>query len=387
MHSTTTPLDPRVREKMIPLLSDDPRSAGGLPHDPRRARAHLDEARRRVAALCGAPSDEAVIFTSGGTESCNMALKGLALAELSRGGARRRCLAAATEHTAVLYPLRTLNRLGFEFIEVPVDRHGVMNLEALESLLGTPTLVVTAAAVNAETGTRQPLDDIVRIAHAAGSIVHTDACVAAACGPVDVVSMGVDLASFSAHKIGGPRGCGALYARDGVRLLPLIEGGTAEGGRRGGTENIAGIGGFGLAAEILRAESPCSTSGVDSLAARLEASIMSVPGVRLNGHPVARARRMINVSVDGVDGEALMTALALRGIAVSSGSSCYQETGKPSHVLLAMGLEDAARGSVLFSLGRGTTVQDIDSVVSCFGPIVATLRALSPDGVPLTRPG
>jgi len=372
MNSTTTPLDPRVREAMVPLL-DAPADGPGA----RETKRIADAARAGVAMLCGADPEE-IVLTSGGTESCNLALKGPALWSVSRGETRRRVLALATEHTSVLYPLRTLGRLGCDAREIPVDRDGTVDLDALEDLLGTPTSIVSIAPVNAETGTLQPVDRVVSMARERGALVHVDACLSAAYAPIDVGAMDVDLASFSAHKIGGPKGAGALFVREGVRLLPLIEGGVEEGGRRGGAAAAMSISGLGGAARIHAEQGAQDRARYARLSARLEAGLRGVAGVLFNGG-ARRAAGLVNVSVPGVDGEALITKLSLRGIAVSTGSSCFQETGKPSHVLLAMGMEpERARGSVLFALGRATRDEEIDRVIEVFGEVVASLRALGP---------
>ena len=375
MNSTTTRLDPRVRAAMMPLLASE--EQGGVAQG--ATRSALDAARAEVGRFCGADPAQ-IVFTSGGTEACNVALKGPALWALSRNDERRRILALSTEHTAVLYPMRTLGRLGFDAREIPVDRQGVVDLAALEDLLKVPTLLVAMAPANAETGTFQPLDGVVALAHRRGALVHADACLTAAYGGIDVGALGVDMASFSAHKIGGPKGAGAFWARDGVRLLPLLEGGVNEGGRRGGAENVAGIAGFAAAARIWKDEGSQIWQRLEALGSRLESALLRTQGVECNGGAARRLPGMVNVSVPGLDGEALITKLALRGVAVSSGSSCFQETGKPSHVLLAMGLDALrARGSVLFSLGRDTTDADVDRVIEVFPQVVASLKALGPD--------
>lgn len=377
MHSTTAPLDPRVRDAMIPLLEEDPRRPEGLLASGRRPRRIIEEAREAVARMCGGRADE-ILFTSSGTEACNLALKGVALARAARGGPGGRIIVAATEHTAVLYPARTLGKLGFEIVEVPVDREGLVDRDALDRALGDAALLVSVAAATAEIGTLQPVGEIAALAHRRGALLHADACLAAAALPLDVKGLDVDLVSLSAHKLGGPRGVGALWARDGVRLLPLIEGGVAEGGRRGGAEFVAGIAGFGVAAELHAREVSREGERLARLAARLAEHLGRVPGVCLNGPPSGRLPGMVNLSVEGVDGEALLLKLASRGIAASSGSSCFDETGKPSHVLLAMGIPpDRARGSVLFSMGRSTNEEEIDRVITVFPAAVESLRSIS----------
>ncbi|HEY3175083.1 MAG TPA: cysteine desulfurase family protein [Candidatus Polarisedimenticolia bacterium] len=377
MHSTTVPLDPRVREAMLPLLEEDPRRPEGLLASGRRPRGIIEQAREAVARLCGGRAEE-IVFTSSGTEACNLALKGVALARAVQAGPGGRILVAATEHTAVLHPARTLGKLGFEIVVIPVDHEGLIDLDALEEALADGALIVSAALATAETGTTQPIAAIAALAHERGALLHTDACLAAAGLPLDVTAIDVDLASLSAHKLGGPRGAGALWIRDGVRLLPLIEGGVAEGGRRGGAEHVAGIAGFGAAAEFQVRELPVEAGRLGPLAARLAGRLARVSGVRLNGHPIKRLPGMVNISVDGVDGEALLLKLAARGIAASSGSPCFDEAGLPSHVLTAMGIpSDGARGSVLFSLGRLTNDEEIDRVIETFPEVVESLRSIA----------
>ena len=383
MHSTTAPLDPRVRERMLPLLDEDPRKPAGLLSDGRMPARILEESRGHVAALVGARPEE-IVFTSGGTEACNLALKGIALARIERvskagkGGPAARILVAGTEHTAVLYPARTLARLGFEVRELPVDRWGVVALDALTDMLGASACLVSVALATAETGTLQPVEEIARIVHERGALLHTDACLAAGSMSVDVKTLGVDLASLSAHKMAGPRGVGALYVRDGLRLTPQIEGGVNESGRRGGTEYLAGIAGFGEAARLAEAEMSEREPRLAGLGTMMQEAFAGLEGVTLNGHPERRLRSLVNVSVSGVEGEALLLKLAARGIAASSGSSCFQETGKPSHVLLAMGMDpELARSSVLFSAGLDTSAEEIRRVVDLFPRTIAALRAIA----------
>jgi len=377
MHATTTPLDPRVRAVMLPLMEEDPRAATGLLRDGRTIRRTVEKARSQVASLCGARPEE-IIFTSGGTEACNLALKGVFHARPKRVQGAARILVGAAERTAVIYPARTLARIGAETEMIRVDRHGRLLLDDLRERLEAGALIVSAGMANAETGTLERIETIARLAHERGALLHTDACLAAARRPVDLHALGVDLASLSAHPMGGPRGAGALFVREGVRIAPLIEGGTEEGGRRGGSQNVAAIAGFGAAAGLAATELGSEAPRLEALGSELEASLARCPGVFLNGHPEQRLRSMVNLSVEGVDGEALLLKLARQGIAASSGSSCFQETGKPSHVLLAMGIDPGlAQGSVLFSLGRTSTAQEVAVLAERFPAVVETLRALS----------
>jgi len=379
MHAATTPLDPRVRQRMIACLEEDPRKEDGLLADGRRIARILEEARERVALFLGAAAEE-IIFTSGGTEASNLALKGAAFAPASRsGGARNRLLVAATEHSSVLHPARTLGRLGWPVVEIPVTPGGLVDLDRLEDLLDDRTLLVSVALVNAETGVIQDLTAVARLSHAAGALLHTDACAAAAHLPLDVRDLGADLVSISAHKIYGPRGAGALYVRGGVRLAPLIEGGVNEGGRRGGAENVSAVAGLGEAAALASVERESWRERSWRLGERMAREILSrVAGVMLNGAGARRVKAMVNISVAGADGEALLLDLGRAGIAASSGSPCFQEAGKPSHVLLAMGVPARlAQGSVLFAAGRSNDEEDVEAVLSVFPDAVARLRSLS----------
>jgi len=381
-HATDAPLDARVRDAMLPMLDEDPRGEGGLLRDGRAIRRIVREARLKVASSCGARPEE-IVLTSGGTEACNLALKGACLASRGRGPSRPRILVGATERTAVLYPARTLGKTDAETELIPVDRHGRVCLDRLQEALSRETLLVSVAVANAETGTLDEIESIAGLAHEHGALMHTDACLAAARRRIDLHALGVDLASLSAHPMGGPRGAGALFVLEGVRLAPLIEGGTEEGGRRGGTQNVAALAGFGAAAELTAGELAAGPTRAEELGAALESAVLAVPGVHLNGHPERRLRGLVNVSVEGVDGEALLMRLARHGIVASSGSSCFQEAGKPSHVLIAMGIDPSlAQGSVLFSTGRTSTADDVAVVAGRFGEAVASLRSLSAGGAP-----
>ena len=371
MHGITTPLDPRVREKMLPWLEEDPRRPEGLLSDGRRIHRLIEQSREEVAAAWGGRADE-YIFTSGGTEACNLAIKGAAFARREPGAT---ILVAATEHTAVLHPARTLGKLGFTCEELPVDRFGSLDMEHLTKRLSPRVILVSVALATPEIGTLQDVEEIARLVHAHGALLHVDACLAAGYQRVDAHRLGADLVSFSGHKFGGPRGIGALYARDGVRLVPLIEGGVNEGGRRAGAEYVAGIAGLAEASRLAAEELPRRKERIDALGARLESGLTKIEGVTLNGHPARRLRAIVNVSVDGADGESILLGLARRGIAASSGSACFQEMGKPSHVLMALGAPASkARGNVMFAIGPECAEEEIDAVVERFGAVAAALR-------------
>jgi cysteine desulfurase len=375
-HAATWPLDPRVAGVMRPLLDEDPRREGSLLADGRRLQRVIDEARARVSAFSGFP-EEGIIFTSGGTEACNLAIKGVALSRLARG-ARGRIVVGATERAAVLHPALTMGKLGFEVAVAPVGRDGVIDRGRLEDLLPGALLLCVAAA-DEETGTLQPLEEVAEQARRHGVLLLVDACLAAGYlgGPWGGID--ADLVSLSAHRMGGPRGAGALCVRRGVRLLPLVEGGTQEGGRRAGMPDVAALCGFGEAARLRAAQLPEDGPGMERRGRDLAARLLGQRGVLLNGHPEKRLQAMVNVSAAGVDGEALLLKLARSGVAASSGSSCAQEAGKPSRVLTAMGVEEAlAQSSVLFSLGPSNSGEDVVRAAEAMERALEELRALAP---------
>src|SRR5688572_4586268 len=321
-HALTWPLDPRARAVMLPLLEEDPGREGSLLADGRRMTAVIEEARAHVAAFLGAAHEE-VLFTSGGTEACNLAVKGVALARLAGAGPSGRLVVCATDRAAVLHPALTMGKLGFEVAVAPVTRGGIVDLERLEPLVDGAFLVCAAVA-DEETGTRQPLEEISAIARRHGALLHVDACVASGYLPLDRCAPGADLISVSAHRMGGPRGAGALRVRDGVRLFPLIEGGIEEGGRRAGMPGVAALCGFGEAARWRRSELPGEAPRIERLGRLLAAEVSRDRSGRINGHPERRLHALVNVASAGVDGEALLLKLARAGVVASTGSSCAQ---------------------------------------------------------------
>ncbi|HZE87893.1 MAG TPA: aminotransferase class V-fold PLP-dependent enzyme, partial [Verrucomicrobiae bacterium] len=364
-HAITTPIDPRVRDRIVACLEDDPRLAGSLLSDGRLAPRLLAEARERVALLAGGTAGE-IVFTSGGAEASSLALKGTALAPRP-GRERRRLLVSATAPTPIRHPARSLARLGFAVEEIPVDRRGLLDLDALADLLGDDVLIVSVEWVNAETGVVQPVAEIGETARARGALFHVDASTAAAHFPVSAADLRADLMTFSAHRMYGPRGAGALLVRDGVRLAPLVEGGVEEGGRRGGAPSLALLAGFGEAAALAMIERSGWIERSWSAGRAILEGLEEVPGVTVNGAGAPRVEALVNVSVPGAEGESLLLDLARAGIAAASGSACYDEAGKPSHVLEAMGVAPRlAQGSVLFAAGRETTLGDAEAVAIAF---------------------
>lgn len=370
-HHATTPVDPRVVEAMLPCFTTTFGNASSRLHRHGwEAQRLVESARRDVAALMGAPA-RAVVFTSGATESNLLALEGVAGAASAD---RRTIITAATEHASVLEACRRLGARGFRVVVLPVEADGRLSPETVRSAVGPDTLVVSVMLAQNEVGMIQPLADIARVAHEAGALVHTDAVQALGKVPVDVTTFEVDLASFSAHKVYGPKGVGALYVRPGVerRLAAVMPGGGQERGLRGGTLNVPGIVGFGAACRIARHEMASEAPRLEGLRDRLWSALQAqVPGVRRNGAASPRLPGNLHVTFPETDGEALMQALS--EVSVSSGAAC--QTAEPSHVLLALGLTPAqAQASLRFGLGRGTTADEIDRAAAHVAAVVAQVR-------------
>lgn len=370
-HNATAPLDPRVLEAMQPWLL----GAHGNPasvHKPGRA-AHeaLEQARTQVAALVGAKPSE-VVFTGGGTEADNLALKGVCWGKPSG-----RLLVGAIEHSAVLGPADALAESGWHVERFGVDGEGRYDLTALgEALSKKDVKLVSAMRANNETGVLQDVSAIASRAHAAGALLHCDAIQAAGKIPVDFRALGADLMTLSAHKLNGPRGVGALIMDRRVDLKPLVHGGGQEHGLRGGTENLTGIVGFGKAAELAKTELTQRAEHAQRLRDALEAEVRKLPGVRVFSGAAERLPNTLQFGIEGIDGEWLVMELDKRGIAVSSGSACHSGKGEPSHVLLAMGMEPAiAKGALRVSFGLGNTPADAAAVTKALHDIVATRPA------------
>ena len=378
-HNATTPLAPVVADRMDRVARELWGNPSSVHHFGQQAKAVVDEARSQVAALLGAETSE-IIFTGGGTESDNFAIRGAAEALEPTG--RRHLIASAIEHEAVLNTLKALARRGWEVTLLPVDHTGIVNLDALREAMTDRTALVSVMHANNEIGTVQPIAEIVGIAKAHGALVHVDAVQTAGKIPIAVKSLGVDLASISAHKFYGPKGAGALWLRKGLRLLPFVTGGRQERGRRAGTENVPGIAGLGAAAEHAVAKMPGEAARQTALRDRLERTILNVvAGAERNGAESPRVSNTTNISFERIESESLLIGLDLEGIAVSSGSACSSGTLEPSHVLKAMGLPHARTlSSIRFSLGAGTTDAEIDQVLRVLPPLVEKLRSLSTVG-------
>ena len=379
-HNATTPPAPEVIDEVTSRLAAEFGNASSIHYFGQRAKAVLDEARSQVAGLIGAEPSE-IVFTSGGTEADNFALRGIA--DVSAG--RLHLLASAIEHEAVLNTLKALGRHGCRTTIIPVDQTGIVRPDALAAVLTDETALVSIMHANNEIGTVQPIAELARIAHARGALVHTDAVQSAGKIPVDVKTLGVDLLSLSAHKFNGPKGAGALWIKRGTRLAAILTGGKHERNRRAGTENVPAIAGFGVAARLARAKLASEGARLAALRNRLEEGILArVPGTAVNGAREPRVPNTTNISFEGVEAESLLIALDLEGVAVSTGSACSSGSLEPSHVLRAMGLPQArTRNSVRFSLGPGTTAADVDFVVQKLPALVARLRQLTQRAVAL----
>ena len=378
-HNATTPVAPEVADRMDRAVREVWGNASSVHHFGQQAKAAVDDARSQVAALLNADPSE-VIFTAGGTESDNFAIRGAAEALEPTG--RRHLIASTIEHEAVLNTLKALARRGWRVTLLPADHSGVINPEALRDVITDDTAIVSVMHANNEIGTIQPVAELAAIAKAHGALVHTDAVQTAGKVPIDVKALGVDLLSISGHKLYGPKGVGALWLRKTVRLMPFVTGGRQERNRRAGTENVPGIVGLGVAAERAHKKLTQEAQRIAPLRDRLERGILGgVAGAERNGVAQPRVPNTANISFARIEAESLLIGLDLEGIAVSSGSACSSGTLEPSHVLKAMGLPHARTlSSIRFSLGESNTEAEIDRVITVLPPLVEKLRSLSTVG-------
>ena len=374
-HNATTPVAPSVIDRMTATLREDFGNPSSVHHFGQRAKAAMDEARSQVAALLNAEPSE-IVFTSGGTESDNLAIRGAA--EVLEAAGRTHLITSTIEHEAVLNTVKALARRGCRTTLLPVDQAGRVDPEALRAAITDDTAIVSIMHANNEIGTIQPVAALAAIARARGALVHTDAVQSAGKVPIDVKTLGVDLLSLSGHKLYGPKGVGALWIRRGVRLAPVMTGGKHERNRRGGTENVAGIVGFGVAASLAMPTLMTEGARLEALRDRLEQRVLrELPGTAVNGSG-PRVPNTTNISFDRVEAESLLIALDLEGVAVSTGSACSSGTLEPSHVLKAMGFAPhRTQNSIRFSLGSSNTEADIDHVVGILPRVVEKLRSLT----------
>ena len=376
-HTAGRPLDPRVIEAMLPYMKSlygNPSSVHSFGQEARQA---IEEARTKIAELINAERKESIIFTSGATESNNMAIKGVAYRNKDRG---THIITSSIEHMSVLNPCKFLMTKGFKVTSLPVDQYGFVNLRSLEKELTSETILVSIMYANGEIGTIQPIKKISQIVHRKKAYLHVDAATANGQVPIDVNDEGIDLLTISSNDMYGPKGVGALYIRKGTRLKPSIHGGGQERGLRSGTENLPGIVGFGKAAEIAKKEMPTESGRLKTLRDKLIKGLLdNIPRSFLNGHPTKRLPNNAAVRYSFIEGESILLDLDLKGVAASSGSACTAKTLEPSHVLRAIGLKhEEAHGSLLFTLGKQNTEEEVDYAIRIMPDIVKRLREMSP---------
>ena len=375
-YAATTPTHPEVVKAILPYFNDTFGNPSSIYSYGQETKGAIGEARGKVANLINS-RDEEIVFTSGGTEADNFAIKGVAFANEGKGN---HIITSSIEHHAVIETCRFLERRGFKVTYLPVDEYGLVEPDSVRRAITGKTILISIMHGNNEVGTIEPIAEIGRIAREAGIYFHTDAVQTVGHIPTDVNELGVDLLSMSAHKLYGPKGVGALYIRKGTKISPLLHGGDQEKGRRASTENVPGIVGLGKAAELAQQGMIEEAGRLSLLRDKLITGLQErIDHSRLNGHPVQRLPNNVNVSIEYVEGESMVLNLDLEGICCSTGSACTSSSLEPSHVLLAINLShELAHGSLRFSLGRWNTAEDIDMVLNTLPGIVNRLRAMSP---------
>jgi cysteine desulfurase len=375
-HSATTAVDPAVTEAMLPYFSEKYGNPSSLYSIGRQSRRAVEESRQKVADLIGVKKEE-IIFTGSGTESDNLAIKGIALKNRKKGD---HIITSSIEHHAVLHTCKYLEKNGFKITYLPVSKEGLVDPLDVEKAITPQTILITIMHANNEIGTIQPIEDIGRIAKEENIPFHTDAVQTVGKIPVNVDALGVSLLSMSAHKIYGPKGVGALYLRKGTFVEPHMHGGGHERNIRSSTENVPGIVGFGKACELAKAHLPDEANMV-KLRDSLIKGVLAINDSYLNGHPTKRLPGNANVRFSYIEGESMILNLDMKGVAASTGSACSSTSLEPSHVLLAIGLRpEESHGSLRFTLGRENTQEDVDHVISILPEIVSKLRMMSPFG-------
>lgn len=375
-NASGTPMHPNVVEAIMPFLKEGFGNPSNLHQFGRVTSDAIQTARGQVASLIHAKPSE-IIFTSSGTEANNFALKGILAAHKKKGN---HIITSQIEHFSVLNPLKSLGKSGYEVTCLPVDKYGMVNPDDVKKAIKPTTTMVSIMYANGEIGTIEPIKEIGTITREKGIYFHTDAVAAAGTVPIDVTDVHVDALSMSANQFYGPPGVGALYLREGVRILPFMEGGVQEGGRRAGTENIIGIVGMGKAAELAKAEMTQRMNKVQNLRNELRDGIVkNINHVYINGHPTNRLPGNLSLCIEYIEGESVLLFLDMQGIAISSGSACTSRSLKASHVIMATGVDAAlAQGTVLFSLGIDNSEDDVKYVLEKLPPIVERLRQMSP---------
>lgn len=374
-NSATTPVRKEVVEEMLPYLTENFGNPSSI-YDPGKiSKRAVEAARKKVADAIGAEENE-VYFTSGGSESDNWALKGIAFANRNKG---KHIITSSIEHHAVLHACSWLEGQGFEVTYLPVDRYGMVSTEELKNAIRNDTVLISIMLANNEIGTIQPVEEIGKIAREKRIYFHTDAVQAIGHVPIDVKKMNIDLLSLSGHKFGGPKGCGVLYIRKGTKIDPLIHGGAQERKRRAGTENVPAIVGLGKAIELAAGGIEEENKTLLEMRERLIKELLKIPKTHLNGHPTERLANNVNVTFEYIEGESLLLLLNTKGIFASTGSACNSASLEPSHVLTACGVpHEIVHGSLRLSLGRMNTVEDVDRVLEVLPEIVQKLRNMSP---------
>ena len=371
------PLDSRVCEAMKPYFMEDYGNPSSSHSFGNRAKEALAASREKVAQLVAAEKPQEVIFTSGGTESNNLAIKGVAYRNRAKGN---HIITTAIEHISVINICKFLQKQGFEVSYVPVDKQGVVDLEKLEAAINDKTILISVMYANGEIGTIQPIREIGKVAHENQVIFHVDAVAAAGKGTINVKEENIDLLSISSNDMYGPKGVGALYIKKGTKVQPIIQGGGQERGLRSGTENVPGIVGMGEAAEIAKRGMEAEGERLTRLRDKLIKGVLDkIDYSFLNGHPTERLPDNANLRFSYIEGESLILGLDMLGVQVSSGSACTSKTLEPSHVLLAIGLaHEEAHGSLVFTMGKQNSEEDVDYVLEVLPDVVKRLRALSP---------
>lgn len=372
-HAATTALDPRVLDAMLPYFTTEYGNASSIYTLGRHAMQAIDRAREQVADILGCRPTE-ISFTGCGSESDNLAIKGMAYAAQKKGN---HLITSSIEHHAVLHTCQYLDRFGFKTTYLPVDSYGRVDPADVERAITDQTILVSVMYANNEVGTIEPVAEIGRICRAKKIPFHIDAVQAGGTLPLDVAALNADLLSLSAHKFYGPKGVGILYVRQGMRILPQLQGGSQERGRRAGTENVAGIVGAATALRLAYEELSQVTPRIIALRNRLIDGLLTIPGSQLTGHPTDRLPNNASFCFDGVEGESILLNLDMLGVAASTGSACTSGSVDPSHVLMAMGLPpEAVHGSLRLTLGKGNTDADIDMILSTLSGIIEKLRGL-----------
>jgi len=372
-HAATTPVDEEVLEEMLPYFTQKYGNASSLHSFGREARDAIERSREKVASLIGAESEE-IIFTAGGTESDNIAIKGIAFRE-----GKGHIITSQIEHPAVMTTCQHLEKKGFDVTYVPVDKYGMVSPEDVENAIRDDTILVTIMHANNEIGTVEPIEEIAKIARKNGIVFHTDAVQSVGKIPIDVKRIGMDTLSISAHKIYGPKGVGAIYIKKGTKIDAIIHGGGHEKGLRPSTENVPGIVGLGKACELAEKRMEEDMKKIRRLRDKLIKGVLEIEESYLNGHPEKRLPNNAHFRFTGVEGESLILSLDDKGVAGSTGSACSSKKLRPSHVLMAIGLNEVqAHGSLRLTLGRENTEEEVEYVMEVLPPILERLRAMSP---------